>query len=152
MTFTTEFPADVERVWQVWEDPRQLERWWGPPSFPATFERFEFSPGGEVRYFMTTPDGSKPRGWWRFIATDAPHRLEFVDGFADDNGDPIDVDDVSTCVVTLQPFDGGTRMTLVNTFRSAEQLEEMIAMGMVEGQAEALGQIDAILAESSVSR
>ena len=26
-TLTAEFDAGVERVWQLWEDPRQLERW-----------------------------------------------------------------------------------------------------------------------------
>src|SRR5258707_15427624 len=24
------FDAPIERVWQLWADPRQLERWWGP--------------------------------------------------------------------------------------------------------------------------
>ncbi len=27
LTFVAEFDAGVERVWQVWQDPRQLERW-----------------------------------------------------------------------------------------------------------------------------
>ena len=36
MTFVAEFAAPPARVWQVWEDPRQLERWWGPPTWPAT--------------------------------------------------------------------------------------------------------------------
>jgi uncharacterized protein YndB with AHSA1/START domain len=29
LTIMSEFAAPVERVWQVWADPRQLERWWG---------------------------------------------------------------------------------------------------------------------------
>ena len=29
MTLTAEFEASPERVWQLWADPRQLERWWG---------------------------------------------------------------------------------------------------------------------------
>ena len=37
MTLTAEFDASPERVWQLWADPRQLERWWGPPTYPATF-------------------------------------------------------------------------------------------------------------------
>ena len=152
LTFTAEFSAPVERVWQVWEDPRQLERWWGPPTWPATFEKLEFSPGGDARYYMTGPDGSKAHGWWKITAVDAPRRFEFNDGFADDNGDPVDVDDVTSCVVTFEPMDGGTRMTSVTTFRSTDQLEEMSKMGMIEGMTGALGQIDAILAESSVSR
>ena len=34
MTLTAEFDASPERVWQLWADPRQLERWWGPPDLP----------------------------------------------------------------------------------------------------------------------
>ena len=36
MTITAELDATVERAWQLWADPRQLERWWGPPTYPAT--------------------------------------------------------------------------------------------------------------------
>ena len=57
-----EFDAPIERVWQLWADPRQLERWWGPPSHPATVERHDLTPGGDVTYFMTGPEGEKHRG------------------------------------------------------------------------------------------
>lgn len=62
LTFVAEFAASVERVWQVWEDPRKLERWWGPPTWPATFERHDFVVGGRSRYHMTGPEGEKSRG------------------------------------------------------------------------------------------
>ena len=39
MTLDAEFDASPERVWQLWADPRQLERWWGPPTYPATVHR-----------------------------------------------------------------------------------------------------------------
>jgi uncharacterized protein YndB with AHSA1/START domain len=42
LTLVAEFDASPEQVWQIWEDPRQLERWWGPPTWPATIEQFEF--------------------------------------------------------------------------------------------------------------
>ena len=48
LTLVAEFDAAVKRVWQIWEDPRQLERWWGPPGYPATFEGFDFQPGGKA--------------------------------------------------------------------------------------------------------
>ena len=80
--------AAVERVWQVWEDPRQLERWWGPPTWPATFEQHEFVAGGGSRYYMTGPEGEKARGWWRFVSLDEPRHLEFEDGFSDESGVP----------------------------------------------------------------
>lgn len=147
LTFVAEFAADVERVWQVWEDPRKLERWWGPPQWPATFEVHEFVVGGRVRYYMTGPDGSKSRGWWRFTAIEKPQRIEFEDGFADDDGQPVDLAAATPAVVTFEAIPDGTRMTLLTTFVSAEQLEQMLAMGMEEGMRAAMGQVDGIVAE-----
>ena len=33
LTLVAEFDATPERVWSVWEDPRKLEQWWGPPAW-----------------------------------------------------------------------------------------------------------------------
>jgi uncharacterized protein YndB with AHSA1/START domain len=151
LTIVAEFDADVERVWQIWEDPRQLERWWGPPTWPATFDSFEFAPGGKVSYYMTGPDGGKSRGWWRIIDIDPPERLEFEDGFADENGAPVDEMGTTRAVMTLEALNGRTRMTMVSRFESADQLEKMVDMGMEEGMQQAMGQIDALLAESPVN-
>ena len=150
-TVVAEFDAGVERVWQVWEDPRKLERWWGPPTWPATFDSHDFVPGGKASYYMTGPDGEKGWGWWRFTAIEAPHRLEFDDGFADENGHPVPSMGTSHAVMELEAIDNRTRMTIVSTFDSAEALEKVLAMGMEEGMKQALAQIDAILAETKVS-
>ncbi|HEY4410314.1 MAG TPA: SRPBCC domain-containing protein [Acidimicrobiia bacterium] len=146
MTVTAEFDAPVERAWQLWADPRQLERWWGPPTYPATFVDHDLRPGGHVGYYMTGPEGDKPHGWWRILSVDAPHRLQFEDGFADDAGQPDPKMPTMTMRVTLEDRSGGgTTMVIVTTFPSTEAMEQLIAMGMEEGMAGALGQIDAIL-------
>ena len=59
LTITADFAAPVERVWEVYADPRQLERVWGPPGYPATFVDHDLVPGGRMNYFMTSPDGDK---------------------------------------------------------------------------------------------
>lgn len=147
MTVESAFDAPVARAWQLWADPRLLERWWGPPTHPATVVDHELRPEGTVRYFMTSPEGEKYHGWWRVVAVDAPHRLEFDDGFADDSGTPNPDMPVTRIVVTLgEAAPGRTEMTIVSTFPSAEALEQMLAMGMEEGMAQALGQADALLA------
>ncbi len=46
MTFTAELDATVERVWQVWADPRQLERWWGPATRPPSSTTTSSPAGG----------------------------------------------------------------------------------------------------------
>ncbi len=151
LTLVAEFDAGVERVWQVWEDARQLERWWGPPAWPATFEQHDFVVGGWSHYFMTGPEGEKARGWWTITAIEAPHRLEFDDGFADGDGRPDDSMPRAHAVVTLEATATGTRMTTVTRFADVAALEQVLSMGMEEGIREAAGQIDAILAEAAAA-
>jgi uncharacterized protein YndB with AHSA1/START domain len=145
MTVTAQFAAPPERVWQVWVDPRQLERWWGPPTYPATVVDHDLTPDGRVTYFMTGPEGDKHQGWWRVLAVDPARRLEFEDGFADEAGEPSTELPVTTIRVTLQRHDEGTRMRIVSTFASTEAMRRMLAMGMEEGLSLALGQIDDLL-------
>jgi uncharacterized protein YndB with AHSA1/START domain len=147
LTLIAEFGAPVDRVWQVWADPRQLERWWGPPSFPATVVDHDLTVGGTSSYFMTSPEGDKYNGWWRVLAADAPHSLEFEEGFADGAGNPSPDMPVTTMRVTLTPQDGGgTRMEIVSTFESLQAMERLMAMGMDEGIKASVGQIDEVLA------
>src|SRR5262245_411639 len=89
LTLVADFDARIERVWQLWADPRRLERWWGPPTYPATVEEHDLTPGGAVAYVMTGPGGERTRGWWRVMAVEPPTSLDFLDGFADKDGKPI---------------------------------------------------------------
>jgi uncharacterized protein YndB with AHSA1/START domain len=146
LTFVAEFDADVERVWQLWSDPRQLERWWGPPTWPATFTRHDVVVGGESRYHMTGPEGEKSRGWWRITEVDAPTHLAFEDGFAGDDGEPNDSMPVVRGSVSIEDAGGRTRMTTVTSFDTVEQMDQLIQMGMDEGMTLAMGQIDDLLA------
>lgn len=147
MTITSELDATVERAWQLWADPQQLEQWWGPPSYPATFVDHDLVPGARVTYFMTGPDGGKSSGWWQVLAVDPPHRLTLEDGFADDSGAPNEAMPSMTMVVSLTERDGGgTVMAIETRFPSLEAMERLVSMGMDEGMVAALGQIDEILA------
>jgi uncharacterized protein YndB with AHSA1/START domain len=146
LTLVADFDAPAERVWQLWADPRQLERWWGPPTHPATVEEHDLTPGGGVTYFMTGPDGERYRGWWRVASVNPPKSLEFTDGFADKDGTPVADMPVTTVQLQLTERDGGTRMELRSVYDSREQMEQLMTMGMVEGLQQAVGQMDALLA------
>ncbi len=149
LVVTSEFAASPERVWQLWADPRQLERWWGPESYPATVVDHDLRPGGHVSYFMTGPEGDQPKGYWHVIEVDPPNRLVLEDGFADDAGQPNDDLPVSRSEVVIEPVDRTTtRMTITSTYDTAAALEQLLAMGMEEGLRSAMGQIDALLAET----
>ncbi len=147
MTVTSEWAASIARVWQLWADPRKLERWWGPPTYPATVVGHDLQPGGKVSYFMTGPDGARFHGWWNVIAVEEPHRIEFEDGFADDDGNPNDAMPVTCTVITFTALSpGATRMIMESQFPTSESMQQLIEMGMEEGLAAAMDQIDAILA------
>jgi uncharacterized protein YndB with AHSA1/START domain len=147
MTVTAEYDVSAERAWQLWADPRQLEQWWGPPTYPATVELHDLTPGGRVSYFMTSPEGERFGGWWEVLEAEPPRDLVVKDGFADADGNPN-----LTMPITIMRLriddraDGGVRMTMVSTFPTLEALERLISMGMQEGLMAAMGQIDAVLA------
>lgn len=148
MTLTADFAATPERVWQLWADPQQLERWWGPPAYPATVTAHDLRSGGRVEYHMTGPDGDQPRGYWVVDEVEPPHRLIMRDGFANADGTPNGDLPMTTMRVTIETISGSrSRVSIETTFPSAEALEQMLAMGMEEGLRQAVGQIDAILEE-----
>ncbi len=151
MTITAELDASPARAWQLWANPRQLERWWGPPGYPATVVAHDLCPGGRVSYYMTGPEGDKHHGWWRVLAVEPTVRLELADGFANEDGTPNDALPTTTMVLTLTARGGGVLMAIETRFTSLESMEQLVSMGMEEGMAAAMGQIAALLAEGSVA-
>jgi uncharacterized protein YndB with AHSA1/START domain len=150
MTVDAEFDASADRIWQLWADPRQLERWWGPPTYPATFTSHDLTPGSRVEYHMTGPEGDKSHGFWDILNSEPPNRLLFRDGFANSDGSPNEDLPMNEARVTIADLGGGrTRMSIQTQFSSAEAMEQVLAMGMEEGLTQAIGQIDGILANQS---
>jgi uncharacterized protein YndB with AHSA1/START domain len=147
LTITADFAAPVERVWQVYADPRQLERVWGPPGYPATFVDHALVPGGRMNYFMTSPEGEKYYSYWDVTTVSEPTSFTFRDGFAlDETFAPNPALPEAANAYQLAPTDGGTRATFVATYASAEALQQVLDMGAVEGSTLAISQIDELLA------
>jgi uncharacterized protein YndB with AHSA1/START domain len=153
LTLTAEYPAPPEQVWQLWADPRLLERWWGPPSHPATVVEHDLRPGGKVTYFMTSPEGERYHGYWTVETVDSPQGLEFEDGFADAEGTPSGTMPTSRSRVRIEAKDPvTTRMVITAIFPSEEAMDQLIDMGMEEGITLALGQTDELLRERVAAR
>jgi uncharacterized protein YndB with AHSA1/START domain len=147
LTITADFAAPLERVWAVYDDPRQLERVWGPPTHPATFVDHDLRPGGRMNYFMTSPEGEKYYGYWDVTDVAAPTQFRFNDGFALNESFARNTElPESTNVYSFAETDGGTRATFVATYATAEALETVLSMGVVEGASSAINQIDDLLA------
>jgi len=145
MTLVADFAAPVERLWAAFSDPRQLERFWGPPGWPATFTAFDLSVGGRANYRMAGPKGETSAGSWEFLAIEAPNRFEVLDSFVDDEGAPLDGFPAMRMSFEFSATENGSRLTNTTYFASAEALEQVIAMGAVEGATMAMNQLDRVL-------
>ncbi len=145
MTVIADFAAPVERVWSAYSDPRQLERFWGPPGWPATFTAWDHTVGGRAQYSMNGPRGERSSGSWEFLAIEAPHRFEVIDSFADEDGKPLEGFPATRMTFDFEPTADGSRMVSKSYFPSVEALEQLVGMGMVEGLKMSMAQLDAVL-------
>ena len=144
-----DFDAPIERVWDLWADPRQLERWWGPPTHPSTVEQHDLTVGGEVTYFMTDQDGEKSRGRWHVKAVNPPSSLEFTDSFADQAGSTSPGTPLTEVQVRLTERDDGTRMELRFLFESPEHWELLERWSAFSVFPQSVSQMDVLLAEGA---
>jgi uncharacterized protein YndB with AHSA1/START domain len=146
LTVVGDYPVPQQRLWDAFADPRQLERFWGPPMAPATFTRHDMRVGGRSEYFLALPNGEKWTGSWKFTAVNPISSFEAHDG--EDNAE--DESMPSSMKFAFETTPTGSRMTVVTRFSSLEAMEQTVP-GMEEGLRAAMPQLDAVLAERSAS-
>ena len=146
MTVVADFPVPLSRLWDAYTDPRTLERFWGPPTYPAVFTRHDMYPGGRSHSIMTGPDGDVSRGYWEYLAVTPLESFEVLDGFALADGSPNHDMPSMRMTFTFDETDEGSRMTNTTYFNTLEELEQLLGMGMAEGMRSAMGQMDDVLA------
>ena len=146
LTVVGDYAVPQQRLWDAFTDPRQLERFWGPPAFPATFTLHDFRVGGRAEYFLALPEGKQWTGSWKFTAIDAIDAFEAHDG--DDN-----VDDETMPAAMRFAFAStatGSRLTIVTHFSSVDAMAQTIP-AMEQGLRAAMPQLDALLGERSAA-
>ena len=82
---------------------------------------------------MTGPEGDRHFGWWRIDVLEGPRHIEFANGFAGDDGEPVPGLPPAGGIVELERSGSGTRMLVRTKFLDVEQMERMLGMGMQEG-------------------
>ena len=146
-TVIADFPVPLSRLWGAYADPRKLERFWGPPTYPAQFFRHDFAKGGRSSYTMTGPEGDQHSGYLEWVEITPKSGFEVLDGFANPDGTP------NTQMPNMRMFfeftstTEGARMSTTTHFPSLQAMEQLIEMGAIEGTREAMGQMDEVLAD-----
>lgn len=123
ITLTRLIAAPPEAVWRCWTDPEILPRWFGPEGYSCITKEIDLRAGGIWRFDMIGPDGKVWPNRHRFTLSEPPERLEFLLDGDDDGTEPMAV------VVSLSPEAGGTRITQVMTFPTAEMCRGALAFG-----------------------
>jgi uncharacterized protein YndB with AHSA1/START domain len=147
LTIVADFAAPLARLWDAYVDPRQIERFWGPPTYPATFLRHDAAVGGRSVYRMTGPEGDQHYGCWEWTHVDAPTSFDITDWFADETGAPNTDLPPSRVSFVFEATDSGSRLVTTSRFDSLDQLQQLLDMQMLEGTKQAMGQIDGVLAD-----
>ena len=147
LTIVADFAVPLARLWDAYVDPRQIERFWGPPTYPSTFLRHDAATSGRSFYRMTGPDGDVHFGCWEWTHVNAPASFEVIDWFADATGAPNTELPATHMAFAFEATEAGSRLTTVSRFNSREQFEQLIEMGVLEGTKQAMSQIDTVLAD-----
>ena len=145
LTVVGDYPVPQKRLWAAFADPRQLERFWGPPAFPATITRCDFKVGGRTEYFLTLPEGEKWSGSWKFTAVNPISSFGAHDG--EDNAEDPNMPASMKFAFETTPM--GSRLTIVTRISSVDAVEQTIP-DMEKGLRAAMPQLDVVLAERSV--
>lgn len=154
-TLTIEITVDApkEKVWQAYTDKERFEKWWGPEGWETTAKEFNVTPGGRVHYGMKCVDeaqgewfGQTSWGLMEIQAVDEGNSFTYKDYFSDEAG-TINTELPALTITNEFVEEGGkTRIVSRSVADSAEQIEELIKMGMLEGFKSQLAKLDALLA------
>jgi uncharacterized protein YndB with AHSA1/START domain len=85
--------APIELVWKAWTDPDHVMKWWGPKYYTSPSCKIDLREGGKYVFCMRAPQeqggqDSYTAGIFKKILP--MELLEFTQGMADQDGNPID--------------------------------------------------------------
>ena len=101
-------PAAPSRVFELFTNPSELARWWGPEGFSTPSLDYDPRVGGSYRIAMQPPEGDAFHLAGEFRALDPPTRLAYTFRW-----EPPDPDDVETVVdLSFRDVSGSTEVVL----------------------------------------
>lgn len=140
LVFTRVFNAPRRRVFDAWTKPEHLVRWYGCHSSSLIVCEVDLRVGGTYRFVARMTDGTEHAlsGVYRDIAP--PERLVFTQRF---NEHP---DKEALVALQFDERNGKTTMTMTALYRSTEDRQTALDIGIDRGTIETLERLAALLA------
>jgi len=120
----TKAAQTTTRAASPWVIHSVLSRWQRPRKEGACGGRPRPHPGRHRHLFHDRPEGDTRHGWWQVSTVEAPRYLEFIDGFADADGNPNPKMPVTNTRVRLHEESGGTWMEITTVVPTAHALKQ----------------------------
>lgn len=146
------FDAPLTKLWRAYTDKDWFEKWWGPEGWTTTTKEFSTEVGGRIHYAMKCVDedqgewfGKEAWGVMVVESIEAPNSISFKDYFADETGKIDDSMPAQRMVIELTEAGGKTTLRSRSIGESAEDIEKLLAMGMVEGFSSSVDKLDALV-------
>ena len=118
---TREIDAPLERVWDAWNDPEKIARWWGPTGFRSTVNELDVRAGGRFDVVMHGPDGTDYPNLYIFDDVQELKRLVYTNTGSKQFGlAPFQ------SVFDMEDVGDRTRVTLKARFSSEEDRERHV--------------------------
>lgn len=144
-------PVAARHVFAAHATAEHIARWFGPVGYPVTQCTYDFRVGGSWRMVMTGPDGKDgPPFGGTFLDIVPDHRIVYTNGFEDGVGGDMQLENGREKMVITTTFDeadGITTVTVLTLFPSVAAKEEYLGMGMLEGMASGLDQLEGVAAD-----
>ena len=152
MVVTRIFDAPRELVWKAWTDPKYIMQWWGPKGFTAPFCEMDFRVGGKFLLSMRTPDGWEGWSGGEYYEIVPYEKIVSSMYFCDSKGNKIEpeqlgveleaIDDAHNVILFEDIGNGQTKLTFIGN----ETMQNAIESGQLEGWAEQLDKLAAVVA------
>jgi uncharacterized protein YndB with AHSA1/START domain len=146
LVVTRTFKGPARIVFEAWTTPELLKRWWAPKSHEISFISCEADvrTGGSYRFVFGHPASEQPMAFFgRYNEVVPDSRLVWTNDEGGEGG--------SVTTVTFEERGGETLVVMHDLYASKEALDGAIASGSTCGFSETFEQLDAFLAETSIS-
>lgn len=146
------FDAPRDLVFSMFKKPEHLKKWWGPRGWELPVCKIDFRPGGIWHYCMKCVDKNQGQyfgmeSWGKavFKNINEPERFSYTDYFSDAEGNE-NKDMPSTNATNEFKAEGNkTRLISRAEYVSAEALQTVMNMGMLQGITETWDRLDELV-------
>lgn len=136
---TRVFDAPIEQVWEAWQDPSLVKKWWGPKGFTCPVAEMDFREGGSSLVGMRSPQGQDMYNTWTYQSITPMKEIRYILNFTDNAGNKLNPADIGLPAaipedvpheITLKDLGGKTEVRVTEMGYGAPEVAEMSKMGM----------------------